>query len=142
MPSHPIATVRYCSPRATQSAYTPTPSQSTAPPIPPISLPALPCWHCRRASHPPEPPSAPAPQVVYSAEAGKIPMHFVLQYDLVDDYVARRGAFRQQHLSLASQAYERGELVIAGALAEPADGALLVFRGPSAEHQQRSVGGD
>ena len=63
-------------------------------------------------------------------------MHYVLQYDLVDDYVAKRGAFRQQHLSLVSQAHERGELVIAGALAEPADGALLVFRGPTPEHAE------
>ena len=58
-------------------------------------------------------------------------MHYVLQYDLVDDYVAKRAAFRQQHLALISQAHDRGELVIAGALAEPADSALLVFRGPT-----------
>ena len=55
-------------------------------------------------------------------------MHYLLQYDLVDDYVSKRAAFRQQHLSLIRQADERGELVIAGALADPADAALLVFR--------------
>jgi uncharacterized protein YciI len=63
-------------------------------------------------------------------------MHYALQYDLVDDYIDRRAAFRQQHLSLVSQAHDRGELVIAGALAEPPDGALLVFRGPSPEHAE------
>ncbi|HUI79567.1 MAG TPA: YciI-like protein [Bryobacteraceae bacterium] len=57
-------------------------------------------------------------------------MHYVLQYDLVDDYVSKRAAYRQQHLSLVSQAHERGELVIAGALVEPADAALLIFRAP------------
>jgi uncharacterized protein len=55
-------------------------------------------------------------------------MHYILFYDLVDDYLERRGQFRDAHLGLAKQAHERGELPIAGALAEPADQALLVFR--------------
>ena len=58
-------------------------------------------------------------------------MHFLLFYDVVDDYVDRRGPFRAEHLSLVQQANDRGELVMAGALADPADGAVLVFRGPS-----------
>jgi hypothetical protein len=32
-------------------------------------------------------------------------------------------------LKLADEANRRGELVLAGALAEPADGALIIFRG-------------
>jgi len=58
-------------------------------------------------------------------------MHFLLFYDVVDDYVERRGPFRAQHLLLIQKASERGELVMAGALADPPDGAVLVFRGPS-----------
>jgi uncharacterized protein len=58
-------------------------------------------------------------------------MHTILFYDLVDDYVERRAQFRAEHLELGRQAQERGELVLAGALAEPADGAVLVFRGES-----------
>ena len=58
-------------------------------------------------------------------------MHFLLFYDVVDDYVERRAPFRAEHLSLIQKARDRGELVMAGALAEPADGAVLVFRGPS-----------
>jgi uncharacterized protein YciI len=58
-------------------------------------------------------------------------MHTILFYDVVDDYVERRAQFRQQHLELATRAQQRGELVLAGALAEPADGAVLVFRGDS-----------
>src|SRR2546430_6851537 len=57
------------------------------------------------------------------------PMHYILFYDVVDDYVSRRAQFREAHLKLARQAYERGELVLAGALADPVDGAVLVFRG-------------
>ena len=55
-------------------------------------------------------------------------MYFVLIYELVEDYLQRRPEFRAEHLSLAREAEARGELVMAGALAEPADQALLVFR--------------
>jgi hypothetical protein len=59
--------------------------------------------------------------------------YFALFYDVVDDFVARRTLFRDEHLRLAREAHARGELLLAGALAEPADGALLVFRAPSPE---------
>jgi len=54
--------------------------------------------------------------------------YYALLYELVDDMVARRIPFREEHLRLAREAHERGELVLAGALAEPVDRALLVFR--------------
>lgn len=60
-------------------------------------------------------------------------MHHILFYDVVDDFVAKRVTFRAAHLELVRQAHERGELVLAGALAEPPDGAVLVFRGPSSQ---------
>jgi uncharacterized protein YciI len=50
-------------------------------------------------------------------------------YELVDDYLPRRGGFRQEHLGLAAAAQERGEIVLAGAFADPPDRALLIFRG-------------
>jgi uncharacterized protein YciI/heme-degrading monooxygenase HmoA len=53
--------------------------------------------------------------------------YYALLYELVDDMVARRVPFREEHLRLAREARERGELVLAGALAEPVDRALLVF---------------
>jgi uncharacterized protein YciI len=56
-------------------------------------------------------------------------MHFLLFYEVVDDYLERRAEFRVEHLALARAAAERGELVLAGAYAAPADGALLVFEG-------------
>lgn len=56
-------------------------------------------------------------------------MHYILFYDVRDDYVEKRAAFREAHLRLAKQASERGELVLAGALEDPTDGAVLVFRG-------------
>lgn len=57
-------------------------------------------------------------------------------YDLAPDYLERRAEFRDAHLQLAWDAQERGELVLAGALAEPADQAVLVFDCASAETVQ------
>ena len=54
-------------------------------------------------------------------------MYLALQYDLVDDYLERRPEFREEHLGLARAAHERGELALAGAFTDPADGALLVW---------------
>ncbi|MEP6697302.1 MAG: YciI-like protein [Pseudonocardiales bacterium] len=54
-------------------------------------------------------------------------MYLALLYDLVDDYLERRPAFRDEHLSLAAAAHQRGELTLAGAFAEPSDTALLVW---------------
>jgi uncharacterized protein len=56
--------------------------------------------------------------------------YFALFYETVDDYVARRAAFRSQHLDLAREAHARGELLLAGALTDPVDRALLIFRAP------------
>ena len=59
------------------------------------------------------------------------PMHYLLLYDVVADYVERRAEFRAEHLALARAAFDRGELVLGGALADPVDAAVLVFRGDS-----------
>ena len=58
-------------------------------------------------------------------------MHYLLFYELVDDYLARRAALRSAHLEKAWAASARGELVLAGALADPVDRAALLFRGDS-----------
>ena len=55
-------------------------------------------------------------------------MYFALLCTVVDDYLERRGQVREEHLGLARAAHERGELVLGGAFAEPADSTLLVFR--------------
>jgi uncharacterized protein YciI len=56
-------------------------------------------------------------------------MYYILFYKTVDNYVEKRAPFREKHLAYANTAHERGELIIAGALADPADSAVLVFRG-------------
>jgi len=58
-------------------------------------------------------------------------VHYLLFYDVVDNYAEKRVAFRKAHLDHVRRSYGRGELVLAGALTEPDDGAVLVFNGPS-----------
>jgi len=58
-------------------------------------------------------------------------MHYLLFYEVGEDYVSRRAEFRNAHLEKAWKASERGELVLGGALSNPVDGAVLLFRGDS-----------
>ena len=53
--------------------------------------------------------------------------YFALMYDVVDDFTNKRTPFRPAHLKEVRESQARGELIMAGALADPA-GALLVFR--------------
>ena|SRR5579859_7992057 len=58
-------------------------------------------------------------------------MHYLLIYELDPDYLSRRGEFRDHHLAMAWEAADRGQLVLAGALANPSDQAILLFQGDS-----------
>lgn len=68
--------------------------------------------------------------------------YFALHYDVVSEFRDRRMAFREAHLRLVRGAHDRGELVMAGALGDPPDGALLVFRGGSAAVAEDFAGAD
>jgi uncharacterized protein len=68
--------------------------------------------------------------------------YVLLEYQLVSDYLERRGEFREQHLALAQAAAERGEIALAGALADPADRALLVFTGDDPSVAERFAEND
>lgn len=66
--------------------------------------------------------------------------YYALFYrDLAPDYAARRGLYRDAHLGLAREAHARGELLLGGALAEPLDGALLIFRAADAKPVEEFV---
>ena len=69
-------------------------------------------------------------------------MHYLLFYDLAPDYLERRAEFRTEHLKLAWEAHRRGDLVLAGALAEPADRAVFLFEGSSSEPAERFAESD
>ena len=68
--------------------------------------------------------------------------HYLLIYDLADDYLTRRPEFRGAHLALAWAAHERGELVLGGALGDPVDRAILMFKGASPKGAEDFVRAD
>lgn len=55
-------------------------------------------------------------------------MYYLLFYDYVDNILERRKPYRAGHLALTQEYVDRGELLLGGAYAEPADGAALVFK--------------
>jgi len=69
-------------------------------------------------------------------------MHYLLFYEVTPDYVERRAQFRTEHLTLAWQAQERGELLLGGALTDPVDSAVLLFQGTSPEVAARFAEAD
>jgi len=58
-------------------------------------------------------------------------VHYLLFYTYVPDVLERRAQFRGAHLKHAWAAQSRGELILAGALAEPVDGGVLWFSAPN-----------
>src|SRR5580765_8321253 len=58
-------------------------------------------------------------------------MHYLLFYDVVDNYAERRVPFRTDHIAHAKAAVARGDLVLGGAFANPVDGTVLLFKGDS-----------
>jgi uncharacterized protein YciI len=69
-------------------------------------------------------------------------VHYFLWYELAPDYLEKRAQFRAEHLSLAWQAVERGELVLGGAVGDPVDTALLLFQGDSPAAAERFARAD
>ena len=69
-------------------------------------------------------------------------MHYLLFYEVGEDYVTRRAQYRDAHLEKAWQASERGELVLGGALSNPVDGAMLLFKGDSPEVAEKFARAD
>jgi uncharacterized protein len=69
-------------------------------------------------------------------------MHYLLIYELSTDYLERRGEFRDEHLKMAWDAHEKGDLILGGALQEPADRAFLLFEGDSPKAAENSAKSD
>jgi len=69
-------------------------------------------------------------------------MHYLLFYDYAPDYLERRPQFRGDHLARAWAAVERGELLLAGVLAEPVDSAVFFFQTDTPEAVERFVAAD
>ena len=55
-------------------------------------------------------------------------MHYLLLYEIAPDYMTRRAEHRSAHLHLAWQAAARGELILGGAIGDPVESSLLLFK--------------
>jgi uncharacterized protein YciI len=69
-------------------------------------------------------------------------MYYILFYKTVDNYIERRTPFRGEHLSLVQSFHDAGSLVMAGALADPPDGAVLIFKGDTSAAAEEFVSKD
>ena len=69
-------------------------------------------------------------------------MYYILFYKTVDNYIERRVPFRDEHLVLVHSFHDAGHLVMAGALADPPDGAILVFKGDTTDVVKEFVSKD
>ncbi len=58
-------------------------------------------------------------------------MYYMLIYQTVENYVEKRAPFRSEHLGYSEASHARGELFMGGALGDPVDTAILIFRGDS-----------
>jgi uncharacterized protein len=77
----------------------------------------------------------------FSTRAGSS-MHYLLFYDVAPDYLERRTQYRAEHLHRAREAHAAGDLILAGALSDPVDGAVLLFRSDSPEVAERFAQAD
>jgi uncharacterized protein len=69
-------------------------------------------------------------------------MHYLMFYEVADDYAEKRMPFRAAHIAYARKAVARGDLVLGGALASPADGAVFVFRSSTPAAAEAFAAGD
>jgi uncharacterized protein len=79
--------------------------------------------------------------MMYPTEVSRV-KHYLLFYDAAPDYLERRAAFRDAHLSQAWRSAARGELVLGGALGDPTDAAILLFRAESPDVPKRFAEAD
>ncbi len=69
-------------------------------------------------------------------------MYYILFYQTIENYVERRIQYREKHLAFAQAAHDRGELILAGALDNPVDKAVLIFKGDDQSVAEKFVKND
>lgn len=66
-----------------------------------------------------------SPRTMASAQ---VPTYHVLQYSYVPDILEKRDPYRAEHLQGAKDMAAASKIVMAGALTDPVDGAIFVFK--------------
>jgi uncharacterized protein YciI len=69
-------------------------------------------------------------------------MHYILFYDYIEGIADKRGPHRAAHFAHLNKSYNAGEIVLAGALADPIDGAVIIFRTSSPDAAERFAQND
>ncbi|MBT8218420.1 MAG: hypothetical protein KJP00_01255 [Bacteroidia bacterium] len=69
-------------------------------------------------------------------------MHFILTYNTVDRFNDRKMRFRKEHLELVREYYDTGILIMGGALLEPNDVAVLIFKCESPREVEQFITSD
>ena len=67
------------------------------------------------------------------------PSYHVLRYTYVPDILEKRDPYRAAHLQGAKDMAAASKIVMAGALTDPVDGAVFIFRNVSAEEIEAFV---
>ncbi|MEL6676378.1 MAG: YciI-like protein [Bacteroidota bacterium] len=68
--------------------------------------------------------------------------YYLLFYRTVEGFIEKRQAHREAHLSWVRQAHENGDFMMGGALDEPDNEAVLLFRGDNPETAKAFAEGD
>lgn len=69
-------------------------------------------------------------------------MHNVLIYEYVNDMLERRVPYREAHLEHVGVEREAGRVAMAGAIGDPPNGALIVFKDVPVEEIEGFVAAD
>ena len=74
------------------------------------------------------------------ASAGNAYVLLTLEY--VDGMVEKRGPYREEHLAGAQRGFDEGKIVMAGALTDPVDAGVFVFKNCTKEEVEAFVKAD
>ena len=66
----------------------------------------------------------------------------LLTLEYVDDMLEKRGPHREEHLAGARRGFDAGEIVMAGALTDPVDAGVFVFKNVDKEFVENFVKND
>ena len=68
--------------------------------------------------------------------------YILLTLDYVDDMLDKRGPHREEHIAGARKAFEEGKCAMAGALTDPVDTGVFVFKNVDKAYVERFVQND
>ena len=77
-----------------------------------------------------------------SGAPGTDASYLLLTLEYVDDMVEKRGPYREEHLAGARKGFDEGKIVMAGALMDPVDAGVFVFKNCEREEVEAFVEAD